>query len=164
MFVKYGQQDSGVYITGTQGALHSSTVTWLKGWDRLSLALQCIPQALIRDLTIQQQNYLTTREGTASEFIDTPKSIVLPYFMFSRTQIWSSYVVVAKEKKFLFHPINLQFFWHSCCCCCHPFVRSPIIQGWKQTNKKEKNLVSKMYKETTSESRMNKRMSGKGHF
>ena len=83
---------------------NSSTVTWLKGWDRLSLALQCIPQALIRDLTIQQQNYLTTREGTASEFIDTPKSIVLPYFMFSRTQIWSSYVVVAKEKKFLFSP------------------------------------------------------------
>ena len=45
-----------------------------------------------------------TREGTASEFIDTPKSIVLPYFMFSRTQIWSSHVVVAKEKKFLFSP------------------------------------------------------------
>ena len=125
MFVKYGQQDSGVYITGTQGALHSSTVTWLKGWDRLSLALQCIPQALIRDLTIQQQNYLMTREGTPSEFIDTPKSIVLPYFMFSRTQIWSSYVVVAKENKFLFHPINIQFFLAFLLLLLSPFCKVP---------------------------------------
>lgn len=53
--------NSGVYITGTQGALHSSTVTWLKGWDRLSLALQCMPPILLRDLTIQQRNYLGTK-------------------------------------------------------------------------------------------------------
>ena len=77
MFVKYGQQDSGVYITGTQGALHSFTVTWLKGWDRLSLALQCMSPILIRDLTIQQRNYLRTKgREPASELRWIPRNLL----------------------------------------------------------------------------------------
>ena len=148
MFVKYGQQDSGVYITGTQGALHSSNVTWLKGWDRLSLALQCIPQVLIRDLTIQQQNYLRTkgRELHLSSHRYT-KIYCPPILHIPRTQNLVIICCSCKGKEIFVSPNKPTIFSAFLLLLLSPFCKVPNnFKGGSRPIKRRKILFQKCIK------------------